>query len=136
MLYRARNTNEMDKLMESFFNGWPLEETTNVYPGLNAWKKDDTIIVKAELPGVNSEDVDISVSGNNLTISGNKKLEELKGAEPHRRERHYGKFSRTLSLPYNADSGKVVAELKDGILSVTIPRAEEDKPRKITIKTN
>lgn len=136
MLLDKRKHHEMDKLMESFFRGWSLDENQYVYPGLNAWKKDDTIIVKAELPGIETDDIDISVTGNHLVISGNKKSEKLKDIEYHRQERRYGEFSRTLFLPFNADPSNVEATFRNGILSVTVPRAEEDKPRKIAIKTN
>ena len=135
MLLSTKNFYDMDTLFDSFFRGFPYGESRNPYPGLNVWQKEDVILIRAELPGVNESDVEISVIGNTLSITGEKKKEEIKDAEYHRQERYYGKFSRTLTLPFHADAKKVEAHLSNGVLTVTVPRAEEDKPKKISIKT-
>lgn len=106
-----------------------------VFPLLNVSVTPDRYLVRAELPGIKADELDITVSGNNLTISGERKiLEENKTAKYHRREREAGKFNRALTLPGPLDSSKVDARLKDGILTLVIPRAEEAKPKKIIIQ--
>jgi HSP20 family protein len=105
------------------------------YPLLNVWKSDDGLIVEADMPGVHPEDVDVNVMGDQLTISG--KINTQPDAESvvaHRLERPHGEFSRSLKLPYRVDNGHVTAEFRNGILRVKLPRSEEEKPRKITVK--
>ena len=104
---------------------------------MNAWRDDEKAVVEAELPGVDPKDVDISVRGRKLTITGERKAEELNEEERyHYKERWHGKFQRSFDLPYEVDSEKVEAVYKDGILTVTLPRAEADKPRKIEVTLN
>lgn len=106
-----------------------------VFPLLNVSSTADTYIVRAELPGIKPGELDITASGDNLTLSGVRKIpEENQKAKYHRRERESGKFSRALTLPGPMDSNKVEARLKNGILTIMIPKAEEAKPRKIAIK--
>jgi HSP20 family protein len=105
------------------------------FPPVNIWHSEDGIIVDAELPGVELKDIDISVVKDQLTISGKVGVDVCDDdKEYHRRERACGEFSRTLYLPYAADSAAVKANYRNGILRVTVPRAEETKPKKITIK--
>jgi HSP20 family protein len=87
------------------------------------------------MPGVDLEDIDLRVEGDMLTISGERKAGELpEGARQIRRERSFGKFSRTFQLPHAVDPDKVEARFKNGVLIVIMPRAEEDKPKKILIQ--
>jgi len=124
---------EMNRLFSDFF-GEPVEE---VYPAVNVWRKDDSVVVTAEMPGVEPGDIDLSVEGDTLTIRGSRKPEELKeGEEYHRQERHSGAFVRAIELPFRVDPEKVDARYEKGILRVTLPRAEEDKPKQITVKAS
>ncbi len=110
------------------------EPHAGVFPLLNVAATQDHYIVRAELPGIKKEELDITVSGNNLTLSGERKImAENNGARYHRREREAGKFSRAVSLQGPLDAEHVTASLKHGILKVVIPKAEEAKPRKISI---
>jgi len=105
------------------------------FPAANVWMGEDDVMVTAELPGVNPDDVNISVHGETLTITGKRAPETLKEGERfHRRERSHGEFTRTMDLPFRVDADKVAADFKAGILSIRLPRAEADKPRKITVK--
>lgn len=107
------------------------------YPAMNVWTNQDGAVVTAELPGVNPEDIDISVVGESLTLTGSRQLDALQDGEKyHRRERSFGKFSRTFQLPFQVVADEVEAIFKNGVLHVSLPRAEEDKPKKITIKSS
>ena len=104
------------------------------YPPLNAWEEGDTIKVEVEIPGVKLEEVEVSFDNGELTLKGEKKFEGNDSATLHRRERLYGAFTRTLRLPWEVMADKISAELKDGVLTVTLPKAEAAKPRKVAIK--
>ncbi len=106
------------------------------YPAMNAWTNEDGAVVTAELPGVKAEEIEISVVNDTLTLSGARQPET--GSEKvayHRRERRFGKFSRSLQLPFTVDADKVEAVFQKGILHISLPRAESEKPRKIAVKT-
>lgn len=106
------------------------------YPAMNVWTNQDGAVITAELPGVNPEDIDISVVGDTLTLTGSRRLRQPEeGEKYHRRERSFGKFSRTFQLPFHVVADKVEANFKNGVLHVLLPRAEEDKPKKITVKS-
>jgi HSP20 family protein len=105
-------------------------------PPVNAWIGEGDVMVAAELPGIDPAKVDISVVGDTLTISGSRAAQILKEGESyHRQERDQGRFSRTIQLPFHVDAGKVEARYERGVLTITLPRAEADKPRKITVKS-
>ncbi|MDI6695753.1 MAG: Hsp20/alpha crystallin family protein [Anaerolineales bacterium] len=125
---------EMSRLYEEFRP--PRWRVAPAYPALNVWSSDDALLVTAELPGVSSEDIEVSVVGETLTLNGVRKPDELKeGARYHRQERGYGKFSRTLQLPFPVKVEGIEASFKNGVLQIHMPRAEEDRPRKIAVKT-
>jgi HSP20 family protein len=106
------------------------------FPAMNAWENQDGLIITAELPGVNPDDIDISVVGETLTLSGSRKSEEQdEGARYHRRERGFGEFTRSVQLPFQVKVDDVDATFNNGILQVQLPRAEEDKPKKIAVKS-
>ncbi|RME98752.1 MAG: Hsp20/alpha crystallin family protein [Chloroflexi bacterium] len=106
------------------------------YPAINVWANDEGVVVTAELPGVKTEDIDISVVGNTLTLSGERRPDELKDGEKyHRRERRQGKFTRTFELPFGVEADKVEAMFERGVLHISLPRAEAEKPRKIAVKS-
>ena len=134
------NWREVDRLqreMNRLFEGYnPMRvRSAPGYPAMNIWTSEDGLKVTAEMPGLNSDDLDISVVGETLTVSGVRKLDELpEGSRYHRQERGYGKFSRSVQLPFPVDVNKVEASFKDGVLSIDLPRTEADKPRKISVK--
>jgi HSP20 family protein len=104
---------------------------------LNLWVGEDDQVVTAELPGFLLKDLEISVLGSSLTISGDRTAEGLpETAENHRQERMFGKFSRTIELPYPVEVNKVEAALEKGLLTIHLPRAEADKPKKIKVKAS
>ena len=124
---------EMNRVFESFDRGYA---PASGFPAMNVWMNEEGAVVTAELPGVNVNDLEINVVGETLTVSGERKLAELpKDAVYHRQERGMGKFTRTIDLPFAVESGKVQATLEKGILRILLPRAEQDKPRKISVKT-
>jgi HSP20 family protein len=124
---------EMNRLFSDSFS-LAGGRTAPGYPTMNAWTNEDGVVITAELPGVNSEDIDISVVDDTLTLSGERPSEELAdGDKYHRRERGYGKFNRTLQLPFKVEAGEVEAVFEKGVLQVSLPRAEADKPKKITV---
>ena len=96
---------------------------------------DHELVIKAELPDMKREDIQLTVDNNTLTISGEKKMDsELKDENCHRVERAYGTFTRSFTLPSVVDTGKIKAEFKDGVLRVTLPKREEAKPKQIQIQ--
>jgi len=107
------------------------------FPAVNVWLGKVDVIVTAELPGMEPESIDISVAADTLTLSGSREKEVLKeGENYHRQERNYSNFTRTLQLPFQVDAGKVNAKYDKGILRITLPRSEETKPKKISIKSS
>jgi len=125
---------EMNRLFEDYYPSRIRRAPS--YPALNVWSSEEGLFVTAEVPGMHSEDIEISVVGDTLTLSGARKPEELtEGARYHRQERGYGSFNRSIQLPFPVDVAKVDATFRNGLLSVTLPRAEEDKPRKISVKS-
>jgi len=126
---------EMDDLISSFFEPFTSPVWGGRWPVLDIAEKDDAFVVKAEVPGCKAEDIDISVRGNTVTISGEKKQEEdFERQGYYRMERSYGTFRRDLNLATEVDPDKIDAVYKEGILTVTIPKTEKSKPRKVQIK--
>ncbi len=113
----------------------PQRQRESAYPALNIWTNADEAVVLAEVPGVDPSAFDITVVGKSLTMRAERPQVELKEGEKFlRQERGFGAFSRTVELPFAVDSNKVDAQYKLGVLKVRLPRAEQDKPRKITIR--
>lgn len=105
------------------------------YPPINVWTGPDEVIVSAELPGIEAEKVEISVLDDLLTLSGTHETTPLKEGETyHRQEINYGRFSRSIQLPFKVEAERVNATYDKGILTITLPRSEKDKPQKIAIK--
>jgi HSP20 family protein len=103
---------------------------------MNVWADENKALVTAELPGVSPDKIDISVQDDTLTLRGTREPEELEeGMNYHRRERRFGSFTRTLRLPFQVSGDGVDAAFSRGVLSVSLPRAEADKPRKITVRS-
>jgi len=112
------------------------QSTTLGYPALNVWEKDDSLVVTSELPGIDPENIDISVTGTTLTISGTSKADPVKEGETYlRQERDLGNFQRNLQLPFGVDSKAIEAKYERGILTITLPRMKEDLPKKIKINS-
>ncbi len=135
----SRLRREMDRLWEEFFGPsrrafQPLEEMWA--PAIDVSESADKVTIKAEVPGIDVKDIDISMVGDLLTIKGEKKAEkEEKGESYHIVERSYGSFSRGIRLPAPVDPDKIEATYKDGVLTITCPKKEEVKPKAIEIKT-
>lgn len=107
----------------------------SVFPPLNVWADEESAIVTCELPGFDPAAIDITVQDQVLQLAGRREMESLEdNLKPHRRERSMGEFSRSLSLPFQVDPDEVEAEFERGILRIKLPRAEQDKPKKIEIK--
>ncbi len=128
----------MDRLFDEFFAPLASEGETatfhNWHPVVDVYEKDDRIIVKADLPGVDKKDINVDVKGNVLTLSGERFDEkEVKEEKTYRRERSFGKFVRTFHLADGIDYEKISAEYKDGVLRLEIPKPETEKPKQITI---
>jgi HSP20 family protein len=133
-----REMDRMQREMNRLFNGYSPSRLRSApsYPALNIWANEEGLLVSAEMPGVQVDDIDVSVDGKTLTISGVRKSDDLpEGARIHRRERRFGDFSRTIQLPLAVNSEEVKASFKDGILSILLPGAESEKPKKITIQS-
>jgi HSP20 family protein len=103
------------------------------YPPINIFQKGDDFVAVIELPGLNKNDLQIEAKENTIRIAGKKIIAYQEGASVHRRERVYGVFDRTFSLPIQVQPDGIRAEYRDGVLSILIPRAEREKPRSIKI---
>jgi len=103
------------------------------YPPINVFQQKDDFVAIIEMPGINKEDLQLEAKENTIRISGKKTVSYQEGASVHRRERVWGEFDRTLSLPIQIDPDGIRAEYRDGLLAILIPRAERDKPRTIKI---
>ena len=124
---------EMDQLFSRAFE--TRLHSPASYPAMNVWTSEEGVVVTAELPGMEPEDIDISVVGDTLTLNGSRQPDELQeGERYHRRERGTGHFSRTFQLPFRVEADKVEAMFENGVLHISLPRAEVDKPKKIAIK--
>jgi len=127
---------DMDTLLNEFFEGfWPTSYARSEFPAnLDIAETENDIVVKADLPGLSPDEVDISITGDVLTIKGEKKHEkEEKDKAFHRIERCCGSFCRSVRLPSYVAVDKVKAASKDGVLTVTLPKKEEAKPKSIKI---
>jgi HSP20 family protein len=115
-------------------NYWPLKTWT---PACDIFETDKELVIKFELPEVKKEDVEVKIEQNVLTLHGERKFEEKTDRENyHRVERRYGEFLRSFNVPLYVDPAKINAEFKDGVLTVTLPKNEEARPKQITVKVN
>jgi len=131
----ARLHRDMDDLFGSFLGDWPALSQRGIWPAIDVADGENEIVVKAEVPGCKAEDIDISVYGNTLTLSGEKKTEEEKKEKGYYHlERSYGSFRRDIALPNDVDPNKVEASCKDGVLTITLPKSEKAKAVKVKIK--
>jgi HSP20 family protein len=103
-------------------------------PAIDVFEKEDKFVMKAELPGMKEEDIDISIVGDTLTIEGERKAEsEVKEDDYYYCERSYGSFSRSIAIPSNVDAQKIEANYEDGVLEVSLPKTSKVKPKKISV---
>lgn len=124
----------MDRMAGETEGAFPIARA-GVFPLVNLTENKDNFFIRAELPGVEKDDLEISATSNSVLISGERKIpQEEEGARYHRREREAGKFSRIITLGAEIQSDKVDAGLKNGVLTITIPKAEIAKPKQITVK--
>jgi HSP20 family protein len=122
------------QLDQMFDDTTPQSVSAGVFPLINLTEDKDNYYVRAELPGVKGNELDIQVTANNLAISGERKItEEGETARYHRREREAGSFSRMIGLPGDINPDKVDAKMANGILTVTVSKAEAAKPKQITV---
>jgi HSP20 family protein len=128
----------MDRLFEESFVRPQAGALAPVGPGslaVDMYETDDAVVVKSAIPGIDPDDIDISITGDTLTIKGETKAEEeVKEDNYIRRECHYGSFARTIAIPVSVVAGKAEAEFENGVLTLTLPKAEEVKPKTIQIK--
>lgn len=133
-LERARR--QMDELSDLLFRGAPGRPaaSSGVFPLINLTEDANNYYLRAELPGLKADELDIQVMGRNLTISGERRIpSEGENVRYHRREREAGKFSRIVAMPGDIDTEKVAAGMASGVLTVTIPKPEVAKPRQIAV---
>jgi HSP20 family protein len=127
---------EMDRIYSAFTEGRGIAPAAGVFPALNMSEDDHNLYVRAELPGVAPENIDITTKENNLILKGERKIPaEGEKVSYHRKERDSGNFRRIISLPTRVDSDKVTALCKNGVLTVTLPKAEEAIPRQISVRS-
>jgi HSP20 family protein len=127
---------EVDRLLTGVLAGRADGLVSGMFrgqPAINVWEQDDALKVEMELPGVKSEQLDISVAGGELSVKVNAPDESQEDVTYHRRERPVGAFSRIVRLPVAVDADRVEADLRDGVLTITLPKAESAKPRKINV---
>lgn len=125
---------EMDRLFDSLSDFAGLR-SAGVFPAINVSEDVESVYVRAELPGIKADDLEITMENDTLTIAGERKpAAEDDSVSFHRREREWGAFRRSFSLPTRVDSGKVEARYTDGILTVILPKAAEARPKQIAVK--
>jgi len=128
---------EMARLQDEIGRAFTREgEPATTFPAVNVWASQESAVVTSELPGVEHQDMELSVVGDTLTIRGKRNPEQLQeGNSYHRRERGWGNFVRTVQLPFRVEPDEVSASFTNGVLNITLPRASADRPRKIQVKT-
>ena len=127
--------NQMNRLFDSTLYGWPGELDARTWmPPADIHETDDELVVTADLPGVDVKSVDVRVENNVLSIAGERKPQDTpKNGNVHRVERMYGAFARSFTLSTPVDSERIKANYKDGVLRITLPKAEQAKPKRIAI---
>jgi HSP20 family protein len=135
-----RRSNRMERLFEDPLfrmmspDEWPGKPWA---PPCDIFETDTELVMKFELPEVSKEDVELKLEQNVLTLHGQRKFEEKTDRENyHRVERQYGEFMRSFSVPLYVDAGRINAEFKDGVLTITLPKNEEARPQQINVKVN
>jgi HSP20 family protein len=126
---------EMDRLAREVWDSWrPFSFDSSLVPHTDMYEEKDHLVMKTELPGIDKEDLDITLDGDRLTIKAEKKEDVEEDATHHTRERYYGQYFRSMTLPYPVKENKISATFENGVLELRLPRAEEVKAKKIEIK--
>lgn len=132
-----RMRSQMDNLFGRLTGYMPTEFGAGVFPAMNVTEDKNNLYVRAELPGMKANEIDISATGNSLSIAGERKIApESEEASYHRRERESGTFHRTITLPDHVDAAEIQANYSNGVLTLTLPKAEVSKPRQITVQAS
>lgn len=134
MRYGLRTWDPFREIM----NSWNDDSVAGDFvPAANVYQDKDNVIVQMDVPGMKADDIDITVENDVLTVSGQRKDEkEVKKEDYYRKEASYGSFSRSMILPMSVKGNEAQADFKDGVLKITLPKAEEVKPKKIAVKVN
>lgn len=129
----------MDRVWEDLEGGvgpfssglWPA----SAFPRVNLWDAGNQLVLKADVPGISEKNLQISLHGESLALSGERKSEAPEGYSVHRKERSAYRFSRSVALPCKVNSEQVSAQIKDGVLTIILPKTPEAQPRQISVKT-
>jgi len=134
MCYAVPEFNRFDRIFTGLTKGYPGRRGVHWAPAVDVSEKDDAFVVNAEVPGLDKEDIEVTLSEGLLTIRGEKKFENGDDKTNYRRvERRYGSFARTLRIPDNVQTDAIDAAYKDGVLRVTLPKRPEAAPKRIEI---
>lgn len=126
---------EMDVLTRKIWDSWqPFKLEQGLVPHTDIYEEKDQLVMKTELPGIDRKDLDISLEGDRLTVKAEKKEEVTDEATHHTRERYYGRYFRSVKLPYPVKEAKISATFDNGVLEIRLPKAEAVKAKKIAIK--
>ncbi len=132
-----RMRDEMECLFDQAFSGFPSltrgARCAPALPPINVWEDADSFHIEVDLPGLALDDVELTVTGDELTIQGTRKAASEAAVAYHRTERPVGDFARVIRLPEGVNARRIEGTLKDGVLSITLPKPEEAKPRKIAV---
>jgi len=133
----AKLLDEIDSLAREMWDAWePFSFDHSLVPHTDMYEEKNQLVMKTELPGINKEDLDINLEGDRLTIKAEKKEEVNEDATHHTRERYYGHYFRSVTLPYPVKENKISATFDNGVLEMRLPKAEEVKAKKIEIKAH
>lgn len=127
----------LDRVFQDVFEGlprWEVAPLTRSFPAVNAWEDEKVFHVEAELPGFEEKDIQVTVLGNELRLEGKREEIRDENTKLYHRERYYGEFARVLRFPVDLDESKVDANFKNGLLTITLPKAAASLPRKIEVK--
>lgn len=135
-MWTNRIWDEVDRLLAPGLSTRTNNAAPVPFPGLNLWEDEDNLYVEAELPGMTQDQIEITVAeGDQLTIAGQREAPAMKGSIWHRQEIGYGRFTRTVTLPVVVDADRVDAVCEYGVLTLTLPKSEMAKPKRINVKS-
>lgn len=136
-MWNNRIWDEVDRFFGRTGTADRPENASRAFPALNLWEDDENLYLEAELPGLNQDRIDVTVSeGDQLTVAGERQVSAPQGCIWHHQECGYGRFSRTITLPFVVDADKVEARFESGVLSVTLPKSEMAKPKRIQVRAS
>ncbi len=139
-MFPTKSLGDPGRAMDFFFNDLfsPFHDTVrqpSVGVPVDLWEDDDNVYAELEVPGVEMNDIEVSIEDGELSIKGERKVANLEGVTLHRRERCGGAFTRLFTLPAGVDAAQVEAVLKNGVLTITLPKTAAAKPQRITVKS-